>query len=406
MNEKIKQLILEWKTHRQIKKLTGASFDRMTSVRKEMWLENVQTANNDIEEKITIKEVDWVHEVKYEWGQCKTKEEFFHSIKFDEENNEIITYQCNLRPVVIRVSGTETKLINKYEHFLRTRPLVSFDINKMIERVAITLDKKRWKHVVVKKKKSNGVALQINIFDMHINKKSFDWVEWNSEIAYKVYMQTIINMINDAPDNVDEVVLVIWQDFLNTDAQWKTTGGTPQDNVEWEEDSFEWGLHMLVDAIDLLYDHFWCKIRVISVPWNHARVLEQVMGTALNAIYKGNRDIIVDYKQAHRKYWTYGVSAVCICHGDWAKPAQMGMLFANERPDLRGTHKYKELHHWHIHTQLVTEINGLIVRSFASSTTTDRWHDRMGYVGNLRGGHMIIWDKEKWNKAQFNYYIN
>ena len=41
-----------------------------------------------LEEKITRNENENYHEVKYEWDQIKTKEQFFNLIEFDESKNE------------------------------------------------------------------------------------------------------------------------------------------------------------------------------------------------------------------------------------------------------------------------------------------------------------------------------
>lgn len=38
-------------------------------------------------------------------------------INFDSDAFEIISYQANIRPVVIRANKNETKIVNKYEHF-------------------------------------------------------------------------------------------------------------------------------------------------------------------------------------------------------------------------------------------------------------------------------------------------
>lgn len=402
INDEVLSYIKEWKSHRWIRDVLWISLGLISKIRN--WEFNTLPKKSEtVEEKITTKEEDGIHEVKYEWWEIKTKEEFFKIVNFNPEENEILSYQCNLRPVVIRVSAKETKLVNKYEHFLRSKPASQFNIDKVIDKIENRL-KDINKKLPISEIKWWTKALQINIFDAHVNKKSFNDTEWNCNKAHESYISIINDMILDAPSDVEKVLLVIWQDFLNTDWHQKTSWLTPQDNIENEEESFEAWLNILIDAIEIVWQ-LWCPIEIISMPWNHARVLEQAMWTAINAIYKNNKHITVDYKPAYRKYWTFWNSAICICHWDWIKVNDMPMLFANERPDLWGTYKFKEVHHWHIHTQMVTEIKWLIVRSFASITTTDRRHSLNWYVWNIRWAHMIVWDKERGNKAQFNYYI-
>lgn len=363
-----------------------------------------------IEEKVTTNETQWVHEIKYEWWQIITKQQFFQHIDFDEVNSEILSYQTNVRQVVLRTWPNETTLVNKYEHFLRTKPYKWINMDKILEKISSAIEwydydpnyennfeEIRW-----------SKALQICLFDAHINKKSFSWWERNCNIARQVYTSMVRNMCMkwlSYCDDIEEVVLVIGQDFFNSDTQSKTTSWTPQDNVENEEDSFEAWLNIIMESISIIKDYIWCKINIISVPWNHARLLEQVLWTSISAIYRNDHMVNVDYSQANRKYWSFWLSTILLCHWDGAKKETYPMIFATERPDLRSSSKYREVHQWHIHHQTVSEINWVIVRTLSSTTTTDRWHDKNNFCFSIRWWQMFIWDKINWNEAQFNFYI-
>ncbi len=365
-----------------------------------------QCKDEAIEETlISTEDATW-YEIKYEWWQLKTRDEFLKHINFDDSIQEIISYQTNVREVVIRTWKNESTLVKKYEHFLRTKPSWWFNIDRLISSLE---DKLSWFRAPLSpiNVRESWKALQICLFDAHINKKPFSWWEWNCEIARETYLNMVNEMCIKAKNIYDyeECVLVIGNDFLNSDMHARTTSWTPQDNVEWEESSFEYWLNIIIDAVAIINKILKCKIYIISMPWNHAETLETVMWVALWAIYRWNHTISVDCKKEYRKYWVYWNSAVMFTHGDGAKKDSLPMIFANEKSDIWSTCKYKECHLGHIHTQMVHELNWVIIRYLSSTTTTDKWHNKMWYVWNIRWWQMFIFDKEKWNEAQFNFYV-
>lgn len=365
-----------------------------------------QEAITTLEEwTVTSKEEDWVHEIKYEWWEIKTKEEFLSHINFNPSEMEIISYQCNLRPVVIRVWKNETKIAHKFEHFLRCKPYTSFSIDGMLEKVEKRMSSLRyWGKTYIAPK--TWKALEICIFDAHINKMTFGKEERNLDIARNVYLDMVREMCWKASmiSQYEECVLVVWNDFFNSDGNSKTTAWTAQDNTANEEDAFEVGLSIIIDSVSIIKELLKCNIRIVSMPWNHARVLEQVMWTALNAIYRWDDNIVVDYRNEHRKYRNFWNSCVMFSHWE-AKHDTYPMIFATEVPEIWWSTTYRECHLWHLHHQIVKEVNWVIIRHLSSVTTTDRWHDRSHFCFSIRWWQMFVWDKEKWNEAQFNFYI-
>lgn len=394
-----RKLVAAWKIHDSV---SNIKYSEETIVNR------YENRNEEINEITTSKESNWIHEIKYEWWVIKNREEFMSHISFDQTKYEVLSYQCNLRPVVIRTWPNETTLVNKYEHFLRTKPFSWFNIDLLLEKVKDSLQS--YEYNVEKYNCSNkwDKALQICIFDAHINKKSFSWWEWNCSIAKDVYTRMVHDMCMkwiSYSDEIEEVVLVIWQDFFNSDLWSRTTSWTPQDNVENEEDAFEAWLNIIIESVSIIKNIVWSRIKIISIPWNHARTLEQVLWTALSVIYRWDDSVEVDYSNQHRKYRSFWNSSVMLCHWDWANKSTYPMIFANERPDLWSSSLYREVHQWHIHTQTVNEINWVIIRTLSSTTTTDKWHDKNNYCFNIRWWQMFVWDKLKWNEAQFNFYI-
>lgn len=419
MKQQIIDYIKSWLSHREIANITGVPKTTISRIRNEagLWVPNQNRKWNvllneidastvweiKLEEKITRNENGNYHEVKYEWDQIKTKAQFFKLIEFDESKNEILSYQCNLRPVVIRANKNETKVVNKFEHFVRSKPVNTINIDSIINKLQSI---KPLNPKIIPLFHSNK-AFEICLFDAHINKLWVDKDRW-LEKAKEVYIQWVQSLCYKALKNYEfyeEVVLVIGQDFFNSDGLSKTTAWTTQDNTNNEQETFEAWLDIIISAIELIQYMMNTNVRVISMPWNHSNLLEQILWTALNALYRNSDNVVVDYTKARRKYWKFGCNMVMFTHWDNTKKEQLPMLMATEEPQMRAECKYREIHHWHIHTQMLYELNGVIVRSLSSVTTKDNRHEKMWYIGNIRWWQAFIRDKELGNEVQFNFYI-
>ena len=358
-----------------------------------------------IKEKITKKEERWVHEVKYEWWQIKSKEEFLEHINFDLDSNEIVSYQCNLRPVVLRVSWVETKIVNKFEHFLRTKPLQWVDMNRLIGKIEARV----WLSLPYSPRKETKEwlkALEICIFDAHINKRTHYWEEWNCKIARQVYLDMVQEMCDQAllVSEYEECVLVVGNDFFNSDAQSRTSKWTPQDNTETEEEAFMCWLDIVLSAVDIIKDKLWCNIKIITIPWNHAKTLETVFGMSLKTAYRNDDSVDVDAWLIDRKVRQYGMCWVLFEHWE-LKADKYWVVFANEFPEVRAATTFREAHLGHLHHQSVIEVNWLIVRILSSVTTTDKRHHSKAFCHSIRWWQIMIRDKEKGNRRQANFYI-
>ena len=231
--QEIIAMIKDWYSHSQIEFLTWTPRTAISKIRNEagMWVPSQnrkkfsKTTTTEstiwelnIEEKITRNENENYHEVKYEWDQIKTKEQFFNLIEFDESKNEILSYQCNKRQVVIRVSSTQTKLIDKREHFLRVKPLVQIDSSSLCADInaisSITLPKKT---KVIRQSQN----MMVVISDEHIGMNPEWWQFWyvyNEDVLKEKVLEMTANL-----DNLfDKIILVFCWDWLDW-RQWYTT---------------------------------------------------------------------------------------------------------------------------------------------------------------------------------------
>lgn len=417
-------MLKEWFSHRYIAKVLGIGITTVHRVRNgyenNMYEFNWPSEDDEQEDIQPLKEEttdveleNKQHTIRYEWGKIVTKEEFFEHIGFNPEEDEVISYQRNIRPVILRTSKDSTMLVNKYEHFLRTRPAtISASTIEDSVRAALWGVEVEYYRDRNNNRKPNGRAAEICIFDAHINKKTAYWEAWNTDVATEVYRWVVNDMIDDIEMVwwCDTVCLVVGNDFFNSDAWSRTTWGTLQDNNDNEYDAFAAWLRIIINAIESIRLRLgWVHIHIVTVPWNHSIMLETILGTTIATIYwelLKDWAMSFDCTNAVRKYWNYGVSTVLFAHWDDAKRDTYPMVFANERPDLWAASSYREVHLWHVHHQIVDEINGVVIRYLSSVTTSDRWHERHNYVNCIRWWQMFIWDDQKGNKAQFNYYIN
>lgn len=401
-------LINSWYKHRDIARRVGIAVWKVSNIRNKFPNElTFHEQENRVWWSTVVREEDWFHEINHVSEEIRTKDQFMEHINFDSDAFEIISYQANIRPVVIRANKNETKIVNKYEHFLRSKPKLSVNMESIID-----IFDKKIKSIKFESKRNikpnkDWKLLELCLFDAHINKKSYDNEYWDSDIATTTYLDMIDNMLDRAMkiDTYERCLLIIGNDFLNSDALSKTTRWTPQDSTESEEESFAYWLAILTRAIERIQERLNCIVDVMSIPWNHAQLLETVMWVALRQIYRGNPNVHVDCDFKPRKYYQYGNTVIMFSHWDGCRQDKIPMLFANEAPELRWQSKYRQVHLGHIHTKTVSEVNWVIIRHLSSMTTTDKRHMEQWYVWNRRWWQMFIFDKEIWEEWEFNFYV-
>lgn len=194
-----------------------------------MWLQNPSTPKHELEieedviewklrEKTTKKEEDWIHEIRHEWGEIKTKEEFLKQIDFDEKNFEIIAYQCNLRPVVIRNGRNETILVKKYEHFLRTRPIERIELWVVCDDLNLISSINLPKPKPIASAKNLIVVISDEHIGMDTSKSQF-WYIYDKEVIMKNSDKIVSSVIQWEYDNL---ILTFCWDWLDG-WSWYTT---------------------------------------------------------------------------------------------------------------------------------------------------------------------------------------
>lgn len=173
------------------------------------------------------------------------------------------------------------------------------------------------------------------------------------------------------------VILVIGQDFLNSDTiLGTTTKGTPQRNsLPWHE-AFAQGLVLLTDIIDRISEHFLTK--VIYSEGNHDTVLSFCLVKAVEQRYNLSTRVEVDASISPRKYGTIADNTLLGFIHDPNHP-RLSSLMQTDVPKLWGQTSHRYWITGHIHTLEISSGSGYTVLTCPSPAIMDEWTDDRGY---------------------------
>lgn len=173
------------------------------------------------------------------------------------------------------------------------------------------------------------------------------------------------------------VILVIGQDFLNSDTiLGTTTKGTPQRNsLPWHE-AFAQGLVLLTDIIDRVSERFFTT--VIYSEGNHDTVLSFCLAKALEQRYTLSTCVEVDASVSPRKYETIAENTLLGFIHDPNHP-NISSLMQTDVPKLWGQTSSRYWITGHVHSLGISTGRGYTVITCPSPAIMDEWADDRGY---------------------------
>lgn len=262
---------------------------------------------------------------------------------------------------------------------------------------------------VVLPESNDELMLEISLFDHHFGKRSWEEETGNKydlNIAVKLYREAIQNSIDIIKSNkVGKVLLIVGNDLFNSDnIDYTTTKGTPQQDSDSWQKSFQAASEILVESIDRLSEH--CHVHILVVPGNHDFQRTYYLGCYLDAWYNKNKNVYVDNRPSSRKYFKFGKCLLGFTHGDKERIDDLPLLMATEQPKMWATAKYREWHLGHFHKTRTDEKMGVITRILPSLAGPDSWHHIKGFVGNIQSTHSYLWNKKTGLKAIHLYNVN
>jgi len=261
---------------------------------------------------------------------------------------------------------------------------------------------------------------EVSIFDLHIGKLA--WMgetgeNYDTKIARSRFLKTIETLIQRASGfQYSRILFPVGNDFFNSDTIFNTTTkGTPQDeDLRWQK-TFQVGVKLLVDAINML-KQTGVPVDVMVIPGNHDFERSYYMGAYLEAWFNEDKQVNINNGASPRKYYKFGKVLLGLTHGGEEKESSLPLLMATdiESKPMWSDTVYHEWHLGHVHrkkninymvldkTRTVSEDLGVTVRYLSSLTGTEEWHHKKGFVGAIKAGEGFIWNDEAGLMAHLN----
>jgi hypothetical protein len=265
--------------------------------------------------------------------------------------------------------------------------------------------------IVTPLKKIEKNLLEISIFDLHIGKLAWGgetFENYDVKIARKRFLDSLKKLLDNASGfDYERILFPAGNDFFNSDTIFNTTTkGTQQDeDLRWQK-TFNVGVKLLVDGINLL-KQTGVPVDVVVIPGNHDFERSFYMGAYLEAWFSQDPLVHINNGASPRKYYRYGNLLLGLTHGSEEKESSLPMLMATdvESKPMWSETKFHEWHIGHIHrkktvqydinkSRLLNEDLGVTIRYLSSLTGTEEWHHKKGFVGSTKAADGFVWNHE------------
>ena len=292
----------------------------------------------------------------------------------------------------------------KFEPILKTE--LDFALERFIERLNNPAPVSRYSQPETQKK----YMLEMSLYDHHFGKLAWEPETGNSfdlKIAKELYVNAVIDLLQKTSTYpLEEIILVVGQDFLNINNEEGTTEkGTYQDGDSRLGKVLDIAIDSIHESVAEMLNY--ARVKILWVPGNHDKLTSYTICKILQAYYKNDERVTVDVGEKTRKYVEFGNVLLGFTHGNEEKKSSLPLIMAGEASEAWGRTKYREIQCGHNHTKKQTNYNsgdsivGIIVRTLGSLTATDAWHYKKGYVNNIRQAECFLWDREQGLVGEF-----
>ena len=194
----------------------------------------------------------------------------------------------------------------------------------------------------------------------------------------------------------EKIYVPIGSDFLHIDTdQGTTTRGTQQDMDGTPAELLVSGCYMLADWIETLRQV--APVELVLMSGNHDRIAGLAILLYLSAYYKNALDVTVHMARTPRVYHAYGKNLIGFVHGDGVqKTRDIAGHMAREASSDWSSCPHKTVYTGHLHHEK-TETDsayGVTRRQLPSLSGPDRWHARLGYVGERKSLPAYLHDRD------------
>lgn len=248
--------------------------------------------------------------------------------------------------------------------------------------------------------------LIIPLSDLHFNMQATMFNsgnEYNCEVAERMFFHIIQDILDEtARYRFKKILFTVGGDQLDADSPANTTTkGTPQNCDKHYWDACEQLYAMTVKAVDLLAQR--APVDVIYVPGNHDKISGHHLTRFLDAWFRNDDRVTVDYSPLPRHYYVFGNTLFVFTHDADVKRLQK--LIPDEARDVWSQVQYTEVFLQHLHSEaLLFEENNMRVERLPSPVARSVWTNEQGYRA-LRQCKSFVYDEKYGRRAVIHTVI-
>lgn len=313
-------------------------------------------------------------------AESKDPEFILKAHGFDPSAWAIVSARNNIRQAISKNEG----VVTLYASFITVKPIVESELP--LSKVAEFFDKldRNYSLPVLSENYTyleGSKMLLIDIADLHMNLQASVFTtgnEYNCDIAEKLFFYVIEDILTRTQHyNFEEIVFCVGGDMLNGDnLSGSTTKGTPQTSDVHYYDAYERLCAMTIKAIDLLKEK--CKVNVIYVMGNHDELTGFKLAKYIDAWFRNDDRVSVDYQPMARKYKLYGKTLFCFAHD--GKVQKLPAIIADEARQYWSQAETVEVFLQHLHTeQVLSEDNNIRIQRLPTISGRSKWSADKGY---------------------------
>lgn len=310
---------------------------------------------------------------------------------FDERDWELISARNNIWNVYSKQDGVKelysSKIVVKPKGQTIDYDRINEWFNKLDRKYSVPF-------VNTSDKYLNGTkCLLIDIADLHLNLQASVFStgnEYNCEIAEKLFFHVIEDILSRVDRyKFNKIIFCVGGDMLNGDnLSGSTTKGTPQDSDLLYFDAVEKLYAMTIKAIDILKSK--SPVSVIYISGNHDKLSGYKLAKFVDAWFRNDEDVVVDYSPLPRKYVRFGKTLFVFAHDGNIKI--LPRLIADEAREYWSDINTTEVFLQHLHTeQVLTEEYNMRIQRLPTISAKSDWTVNKGF-GSKRQCKTFIFD--------------
>jgi hypothetical protein len=200
------------------------------------------------------------------------------------------------------------------------------------------------------------------------------------KIAERTLFDTVDLLVERAPAAKRGVLVNVGDFFHADDDNQRTPSGGNKLDVDCRASKVaQVGFNLLRRLVDRMLEKH-PLVKVINVCGNHDPKMSRMLSMWLAAVYEREPRAEIAPSENPFVYHRFGTNLVGVCHGDGAKPEQLGAIMAADQPKWWGETEFRMWLTGHIHHLTRKELPGnVVVESFRTMASRDYWHHWKGY---------------------------